>query len=269
MAHGIFLPPANPGARGPDDQRPPLIVKVHGGPTTVSTPSFALAHLFWTSRGFAVLELNYRGSTGFGRDFRQALYGQWGVADVEDAVAGAAWLAHQGLVDPQRLIIRGGSAGGYTTLAAHAFHDTFAAGASHYGISDIEALASDTHKFESRYLDQLIGPYPERRDLYRERSPIHHLEGFDAPVLLLQGLDDTVVPPNQSQMIFDALKSNGVATAYIAFEGEGHGFRKSENQISALQAELYFYSKVLGFDSADDLPPIDIANMEADSPATP
>ena len=257
-AHGIYFPPTNPDVSAPVGETPPLIVSVHGGPTGVTTPAFKLSHLYWTSRGFAVLDLNYRGSTGFGRKYRRSLYGQWGVADVEDAVAGATWLAEQGLADPKRLLIRGGSAGGYTTLAAHAFHDAFAAGASYYGISDLEALATDTHKFESRYLDQVIGPYPERKDLYKARSPINYLEGFSAPLLLLQGLDDPVVPPNQSQMIFEALKSKGIPTAYLAFEGESHGFRKAKNQIRSLEAEFYFYSKVLGFEPAEELPPVDI-----------
>lgn len=260
-AHGIYLPPTNPAVQAPEGDLPPLIVSVHGGPTAVSTPAFRLSQLYWTSRGFAFLDLNYRGSTGFGRDYRRALYGQWGVADVEDAVAGATWLAEQGLADPERLIIRGGSAGGYTTLAAHAFHNTFAAGASYYGVSDVEALAKDTHKFESRYLDQVIGPYPERRDLYLQRSPINHLAGFGAPLLLLQGLDDPVVPPNQSEKIFEALKSRGIPTAYLAFEGESHGFRKAENQVRSLEAELYFYARVLGFDTADDLPGLDIEGL--------
>ncbi|MEE4143403.1 MAG: S9 family peptidase [Halieaceae bacterium] len=268
-AHGIYLPPTNPEVRGPAGTAPPLIVSVHGGPTAASNPTFQLSQLYWTSRGFAILDLNYRGSTGFGRDYRRSLYGQWGIFDVEDAVAGANWLASQGLADPDRLIIRGGSAGGYTTLAAHAFHDTFAAGASYFGVSDVEALARDTHKFESRYLDQLIGPYPERRDLYRERSPIHHLDGFSAPLLLLQGLDDHVVPPNQSEMIFEALKSRGIPTAYLAFEGEGHGFRKAGNQIRALEAELYFYSQVLGFDTADTLPVVAIEGLEYKPSAVP
>lgn len=261
-AHGIYLPPTNPDFSAPTGQAPPLIVSVHGGPTGVSSPTFKRSQLYWTSRGFAILDLNYRGSTGFGRDYRRALYGQWGIADVEDAVAGATWLAEQGLADANRLIIRGGSAGGYTTLAAHAFHNVFAAGASYYGVSDIEALARDTHKFESRYLDQVIGPYPERSDLYRARSPIHHLEGFGAPLLLLQGLDDPVVPPNQSEMIYEALKSRGIPTAYLAFEGESHGFRKAENQIRSLQAELYFYAKVLGFEAADKLPELEIVGLK-------
>lgn len=262
-AHGIYLPPTNPGANAPKGETPPLIVSVHGGPTGFATPGFNPKHIYWTSRGFAVLDLNYRGSTGFGREYRRSLYGQWGVADVEDAVAGATWLAEQGLADPRRLLIRGGSAGGYTTLAAHAFHSAFAAGASYYGISDLEALATDTHKFESRYLDQVIGPYPERKDLYQSRSPINHLEGFSAPLLLLQGLDDPVVPPNQSEMIFEALKAKGVPTAYLAFEGESHGFRKAENQIRSLEGELYFYSQVLDFETAEKLPVIEIeGNIE-------
>ncbi len=261
-AHGIYLPPTNPGAVAPADAAPPLMVTVHGGPTGVSRPAYNVSHLYWTSRGFAILDLNYRGSTGFGREYRRSLYGRWGVADVEDAVAGATWLADQGLADPQRLVIRGGSAGGYTTLAAHAFHDAFAAGASYFGISDIEALARDTHKFESRYLDQVIGPYPECKDLYVQRSPIHSLEGFRAPLLLLQGLDDRVVPPDQSRLIFEALKSRGVPTAYLPFAGEGHGFRRASNRIRALQAELYFYARVLDFESSEELPELEIVGLE-------
>ena len=260
-AHGVYLPPTNPGVSPPANEAPPLIVTVHGGPTSVAGVSYRPNHYYWTSRGFALLDLNYRGSTGFGREYRQALYGNWGIADVEDAVAGAHWLAEQGLADAKRLIVRGGSAGGFTTLAAHAFHDAFAAGASYYGVSDIEALAKETHKFESRYLDQLIGPYPERSDLYRARSPIHHLDGFQAPLILLQGLDDPIVPPNQSEMIYSALRERGVPTAYIAFEGESHGFRKAENQVTSLEAELYFYARVLGFTPADELPSIPIDNL--------
>jgi len=262
VAHGVYLAPKNPHARGPQGEAPPLIVSVHGGPTASAGVSYNPRHYYWTSRGFAVLDLNYRGSAGFGRDYRQALYGNWGLADVQDAVAGARWLAEQGLADPGRLIIRGGSAGGYTTLAAHAFHETFAAGASYYGVSDIEALAKETHKFESRYLDQLIGPYPERRDLYVARSPIHHLASFKAPLILLQGLEDPIVPANQSEAIYRALREGGVPTAYIAYEGESHGFRKAENQIASLEAELYFYGQVLGFAPADDLPAIVIDNLE-------
>ncbi|GAB5413035.1 MAG: S9 family peptidase [Congregibacter sp.] len=261
-AHGVYYPPQNPSVDGPDGTAPPLVVAVHGGPTSVAAVGYDPGFYYWTSRGFAIFDLNYRGSTGFGREYRHALYGEWGIADVEDATVGAEWLAAQGLADADRLIIRGGSAGGYTTLAAHAFFDTFAAGASYFGVSDAEALAADTHKFESRYLDQLIGPYPERRDLYVERSPIHHLNGFKAPLILLQGLDDPIVPPNQSEAIYEALKERGVPTAYLAFEGESHGFRKSENRIASREAELYFYARVLGFTPADDLPEIAIDNLE-------
>jgi dipeptidyl aminopeptidase/acylaminoacyl peptidase len=208
------------------------------------------------------LDLNYRGSTGFGREYRRALYGNWGVADVEDAVAGAKWLAEQKLADPNRLIIRGGSAGGFTVLAAHAFDNTFSAGASHYGISDLTILAEETHKFESRYLDQVIGPYPELDHVYQERSPINHLDNFKAPLIILQGLEDKVVPSNQAELIFEALKTKGVPTAYVSFEGEGHGFRKAENIVHAIQAELYFYSKVLNMPVADNLPEIQIDNLE-------
>lgn len=262
VAHGIYLPPQHPDASAPPDQAPPLIVTVHGGPTGVSSPGYSLAQQFWTSRGFAILDLNYRGSTGFGREYRRALYGNWGVADVEDAVAGAKWLSDQKLADPARLIIRGGSAGGFTVLAAHAFHNTFSAGASHYGISDLTILAEETHKFESRYLDQVIGPYPELDHVYQQRSPINHLDNFKAPLIMLQGLDDKVVPPNQSEMIFEALKARGVPTAYVSFEGEGHGFRKAENIVYAIQAELYFYSRVLNMPVADDLPAIEIDNLK-------
>jgi dipeptidyl aminopeptidase/acylaminoacyl peptidase len=261
QTHGVYHPPSNPDVGAPDGTAPPLIVSVHGGPTSVAGLSYRPEHYYWTSRGFAVLDLNHRGSTGFGREYRRALYGQWGVADVEDAAIAAMALAQQGLADARRLIIRGGRAGGFTTLAAHAFFDTFAAGASYYGISDIEALARDTHKFESRYLDQLIGPYPARRDLYLDRSPIHHLEGFRAPLLLLQGLEDPVVPPNQSEMIYEALKARGIPTAYLAFAGEAHGFRKANNQIVAREAELFFYAKVLGLEPADALPGIVIEHL--------
>ena len=261
-AYGTYFPPTNPDVNAPEGSAPPLIVMIHGGPTSKASPTYSVSKYFWTSRGFGILDLNYRGSTGYGREYRHALYGEWGVTDVEDAVAGAQWLADQGLADAAKLIIRGGIVGGYTTLAALAFSDVFKAGASHYGVSDLEALAGDTHKFESRYLDQVVGPYPERKDLYIERSPIHHLDGFSVPLLLLQGLDDKVVPPNQSEMIYEALKGKGIPTAYVAFEGEGHGFRKSENIVTALNAELYFYSQVLGFKLAEPLPAIDIVGLE-------
>jgi dipeptidyl aminopeptidase/acylaminoacyl peptidase len=247
VAHAFYYPPRNDDVMSPEGP-PPLIVRGHGGPTGAASPAFSLAIQYWTSRGFAVLDVNYRGSTGWGRAFREALYGQWGVADVEDVVKGAEAMVARGLADPSRLAIRGGSAGGYTVLAALAFHDTFTAGCSLYGIGDLEALATDTHKFESRYLDQLIGPYPERRDLYRERSPIHHTENLAAPVIFFQGLDDKVVPPNQAEAMVAALQAKNVPVAYIPFEGEGHGFRKAENIRRALDGELSFYGQIWGFE---------------------
>ena len=247
-AFGLFYPPVNPGFTGPPGSRPPLLVMIHGGPTASAIPALRLGVQYWTSRGFAVVDVNHRGSTGFGRAYRNLLRESWGVADVEDCMAAARWLAEQGRVDPERLCIRGGSAGGFTTLSALSTGDVFSAGASHYGIADLEALATDTHKFESRYLDGLIGPYPERRDRYVARSPIHHLDGFDEPLIVLQGLDDPVVPPSQSEMIVAALKDRRVPVAYVAFEGEQHGFRQAANIRRALDAELSFYGQILGFE---------------------
>lgn len=260
-AHAFFYPPANAGYRGPEDARPPLIVISHGGPTGQSGGALALAIQFWTSRGFAVVDVNYRGSSGYGRAYRELLKGAWGVADTEDCINAARWLAGQGEVDGDRLVIRGGSAGGYTTLCALAFHDVFAAGASYYGVADPAALAEDTHKFESRYLDGLIGPYPEEKALYEARSPIHHTDGLSCPVILLQGLEDRVVPPAQAERMADALRERGVPFAYLAFEGEQHGFRRAENVQRALEAELYFYSRVFGFELADPVEPIEIENL--------
>ena len=244
-AFGWYYPPANSAVRGPADQLPPLVVMIHGGPTADAVPFFSLTKQFWTSRGFAVVDVNHRGSTGFGREFRNLLDGQWGVVDVEDCCAAARWLADNGRVDPQRMVIRGGSAGGFTVLAALAGTDVFAAGASSYGIADLAALAADTHKFEARYCDRLIGPWPEARDLYEARSPIQHLDGFDRPLIVFQGLDDMVVPPSQSEMIVAALHAKGVECEYHAYEGEGHGFRKADTIVAALTAELEFYRRVL------------------------
>lgn len=261
-AYGFFYPPASATHEGPAEALPPLIVKVHGGPTSAATSSYSSKTQYWTSRGFAVLDLNYRGSTGFGRTYRHRLYGDWGVTDVEDALFGAQYLAERKWVDGSKLAITGGSAGGYTVLAALTFHDVFTAGASHYGISDMEALAGDTHKFESRYTDNLIGPYPEARDVYRERSPIHYTEQLKTPVILLQGLEDKVVPPDQSERIFKALKDRGIPVAYLPFAGEGHGFRRAETVVRALEAELYFYGKAFGFTPADQIAPVDIENED-------
>ena len=260
-AHALFYPPTNPTIDHPGDERPPLIVLSHGGPTAAARPQLALGVQFWTSRGFAVVDVNYGGSTGYGRAFRKQLDGLWGIVDVEDCIAAAQHLVATDRVDGDRLIIRGGSAGGYTTLAALTFHDVFAAGCSLYGIADLEVLATDTHKFEARYLDSLIGPWPEAAEIYRERSPIHHTERLSCPLILLQGLDDAVVPPNQAELMVAALAERGLPHAYLAFEGEGHGFRQAATMKRALEAEAYFYSKVLGFELADAVEPITIVNL--------
>jgi dipeptidyl aminopeptidase/acylaminoacyl peptidase len=261
IAHAFYYPPANKDFAAPADERPPLIVMCHGGPTGATSSGLALGKQFWTSRGFAVLDVNYRGSTGYGRTYRQKLNGQWGIVDVEDAVAGAHYLVDQGLADANRLAIRGGSAGGFTTLAALTFKNTFAAGASHYGVGDLEALAADTHKFESRYLDSMIGPYPGAIETYRARSPINHVDQLACPVIFFQGLDDKVVPPNQAEAMVAALSAKGIANAYVPFEGEQHGFRKAENIKRALDLELYFYGRVFGFTIADTITPIEIINL--------
>jgi dipeptidyl aminopeptidase/acylaminoacyl peptidase len=256
-AHALLYRPTNPQVTGPPEERPPLLVLSHGGPTSAARPTLSLGTQFWTSRGFAVVDVNYGGSTGYGRPYREQLNGQWGVVDVDDCIAAAEHLAAAGVVDPERLAIRGGSAGGYTTLCALAFRDTFKAGASHYGVADCEALARETHKFESRYLDGLVGPYPAEVERYRERSPIHHTDGFACPLIVFQGLEDAVVPPDQAEMIVDALRTKGLPVAYVAFEGEQHGFRQAPNIIRSLEAELWFYGKVFGFAPADEIQPVD------------
>ncbi|WP_412503801.1 prolyl oligopeptidase family serine peptidase [Shewanella indica] len=262
-AHGYFYPPVNGDYQPLPDTRPPLLMMLHGGPTASANRAYDSAIQYWTSRGFAVFELNYRGSTGFGRQYRQSLYGNWGKADVEDTVWAAGFLVDQGWVNAEKLAIRGGSAGGLSVLSALAFHDKFKAGVSYFGISDIEVLGKETHKFESRYLDQLIGPYPEMKAVYRERSPLYHLQGFNEPLLLLQGLEDKVVPPSQSQHIYKALKDKGVPTAFIGIEGEGHGFRQPHNKILALESELVFYGMVFDFTPAGTLPALKLDNAAA------
>lgn len=261
-AFAYFYPPKNRDCNAPANERPPLIVRSHGGPTAAATTTLDLRTQFWTSRGFAVLDVNYGGSTGYGRAYRQRLNGNWGIVDVDDCINGAKYLIQNGRVDGERLVIVGGSAGGYTTLAALTFRDFFKAGASYYGISDLEALAKDTHKFESHYLDSLIGPYPARRDLYRARSPIHFTERLSCPVILFQGMEDKVVPPNQAEKMLEAMRKNGLPVAYAPFEGEQHGFRKSETIQRALEAELYFYSKIFGFELPEFIPPIQIENLK-------
>jgi dipeptidyl aminopeptidase/acylaminoacyl peptidase len=260
-AHAFYYPPRNKEFSTPSGERPPLIVISHGGPTAAAQSMLDLQIQYWTTRGFAVADVNYRGSTGYGRDYRQRLNGQWGIADVDDVISAAKFLVAEGKADPRRLVIRGGSAGGYTTLAALTFRpEVFKAGASYFGISDLEALELDTHKFESRYSHSLIGPYPEARATYRERSPINALERLACPLILFQGLEDKVVPPNQSERMADAVRAKGLAVAYLAFEGEQHGFRKAETIIRCLEAELYFYGIVFGFTPADPVQPVPIDN---------
>lgn len=261
-AHGFFYPPQNPDFRAPENERPPLIVKSHGGPTSAASTALSLSIQYWTSRGFAVLDVNYGGSSGYGRQYRERLNKKWGIVDVDDCVNGARYLVRKDEVDGNRLIITGGSAGGYTTLCALTFRDTFRAGASHFGVSDAEALARDTHKYESRYLDGLLGPYPERRDIYVERSPINFTDQLSCPVIFFQGLDDKVVPPNQAETMVEAIRAKGIPVAYVAFPGEQHGFRKAENIKRALDGELYFYSRVFGFELAEPVEPVEIENLK-------
>ena len=260
-AFGFFYAPKNRDYVGPDDERPPLIVMSHGGPTSAAEASLSLGVQYWSSRGFAVLDVNYGGSSGFGRDYRQRLDGQWGIVDVDDCVNGARYLAERGRVNGERLAIRGASAGGFTTLAALTFRDVFKAGASHFGVSDLEALALHTHKFESHYLERLIGPYPERADLYRARSPIHAVDRLACPVIFFQGLEDRVVPPAQAEKMVEALRNKKLPVAYLAFPGEQHGFRQADTIKRVLDAELYFYSRVFRFEPADPLEPVPIDNL--------
>jgi dipeptidyl aminopeptidase/acylaminoacyl peptidase len=260
-AYAFYYPPANPVFRGPPDELPPLLTLVHGGPTTQATPAYSPSVQYWTSRGFAVVDVNYGGSSGFGRAYRRQLEGNWGVVDVADVIAAAQYLSRTGRVDPLRTAIRGGSAGGYTVLLALCTSDVFRAGADYYGVSDMTALARDTHKFESRYLDSLIGPLPQAQAIYQSRSPLQHLDGFKVPLLVLQGAEDPVVPPNQSAVIVNALRARHAPVAYLLYEGEGHGFRKPENIIRSLQAELSFYGQVFGFTPADVLPALTIENL--------
>ena len=257
-AHGLYYPPAHPTERAPAGEKPPLLVLGHGGPTGSARSQLQLGIQYWTSRGIAVVDVNYRGSTGYGTAYREALQGLWGVSDVDDCVAAARHLVQTGEVDGDRLIIRGSSAGGYTTLCALAFHKVFAAGASRYGIADLAALATDTHKFEARYMDSLVGLYPEEAEVYEARSPIHFVDDFDAPMIVLQGSEDVVVPPNQAEMIVAALEQRSIPVAYLLFEGEQHGFRQADNIVAALEAELSFFAQILGFNLADDIPPVPI-----------
>ncbi len=257
-AYAWYYPPKNKDYTAPEGELPPLLVKSHGGPTSAASATFNLRIQYWTSRGFGYLDVNYGGSTGYGREYRQRLDGNWGIVDVDDCVNAAKYLVRQQKADGTRLAISGGSAGGYTTLAALTFRDTFKAGASYYGVSDLEILARDTHKFESRYLDRLVGKYPEEKAVYEERSPIHFTDRLSCPVIFFQGLEDKVVPPNQAEMMVEAIKAKGIPVAYVSFPEEGHGFRRSENIKRALDGEFYFYSRIFAFKPADDLEEVEI-----------
>jgi dipeptidyl aminopeptidase/acylaminoacyl peptidase len=259
--HAFWYPPKNRDCEGPSGELPPLVVLSHGGPTSMTTNSFSLNIQWWTSRGFGVVDINYGGSTGYGRAYRERLYGQWGVVDVEDCAAAANYLVERGLVDGSRLVIRGGSAGGFTTLAALTSLDLFKAGASFYGVGDLMLLAKDTHKFESRYLDRLIGPLPQARVLYEERSPVHHIDRLACPVIFFQGQDDKTVPPNQAETMVEALTARRLPVAYYSFAGEGHGFRKALTLRRALELELDFYGRVFGFTAPGLSERVEIANM--------
>jgi dipeptidyl aminopeptidase/acylaminoacyl peptidase len=263
-AHALFYPPASPAHDGPEDVRPPLLVMSHGGPTSNATPIFSLELQFWTSRGFAVVDVNYGGSTGYGRAYRERLNGQWGVVDLKDCVNAAQYLVAEGEADADRLLITGGSAGGYTTICALTFTDDFAAGTSYYGIADLEQFGGgDTHKFELEYEHTLVGQYPEEAERYRARSPIHFVEQIRTPMLVLQGADDMVVPPSQAELIVGALRERGIPHAYLLFEGEGHGFRKAETIVASLEAELSFYAQILGFGPGDPIPRLEIEHLSA------
>jgi dipeptidyl aminopeptidase/acylaminoacyl peptidase len=261
-SHALYYRPKNTDYKAPNGEKPPLMVISHGGPTSATSGSFSLSIQYWTSRGFAVADVNYGGSTGYGREYRQRLDGRWGLVDVDDCVNCARYLIERGEVDGERTAIRGGSAGGYTTLASLAFRDVFRAGASYYGVSDLEALETDTHKFESRYLDRIVAPYPEKRDVFIERSPIHHVDKLSCPVIFFQGDEDKIVPPDQAELMVNALREKGIPVAYLLFEGEQHGFRKAVNIKRALDAELYFYSKIFGFETADEIEPVTIENLD-------
>ena len=260
-AHGFYYAPTHETISAAAGAAPPLLVIGHGGPTAATSTGLNLGIQYWTSRGFAVFDVNYRGSTGYGRAYRDALDGQWGVADVEDCVHGARYLAASGRADGARMAIRGRSAGGFTVLAALAFHDVFSAGASYYGVSDLEALAHDTHKFEARYFDRLVGPFPAAQMIYRERSPIHHCDRLRTPVIFFQGLEDKVVSPSQAERMVDALRAKGVPVAYVTFANEQHGFRRAENVTRTLEAELYFYARVWRMPLGEVLPALTIENL--------
>jgi dipeptidyl aminopeptidase/acylaminoacyl peptidase len=261
IAYAFYYPPTNPDYQAPATEKPPLLVKSHGGPTAAATNQLSLRVQYWTSRGFGYLDVNYRGSTGYGRDYLRQLDNQWGILDVQDCIDGAEYLVQKGWADADRLAISGGSAGGYTTLCALTFHRVFQAGASHYGVSDLTALAQDTHKFESRYLDRLVAPYPQGLAIYQARSPLNFPEKLSCPTIFFQGLEDTIVPPNQATMMVTALQQRGVPVAYVPFAGEQHGFRQAENIKRALEGEFYFYAQIFDFPPAEFIQPLTISNF--------
>jgi dipeptidyl aminopeptidase/acylaminoacyl peptidase len=263
LAYAFYYPPHNPNFQAPPNTLPPLLVKSHGGPTSTTSSQLSLKVQYWTSRGFGYVDVNYRGSTGYGRAYQEQLTSQWGIADVADCIAAAQYLVAKGLANPQQLAISGGSAGGYTTLCALTFHRVFQAGASHYGIGDLEALARDTHKFESRYLDKLVAAYPAEAQVYKERSPINFPEQMACPTIFFQGLEDQVVLPNQAEAMVKALIDRLVPVAYVPFAGEQHGFRQAANMQRALEGEFYFYSRIFGFQPADAIEPVVIKNMKS------
>jgi dipeptidyl aminopeptidase/acylaminoacyl peptidase len=261
-AHALYYPATNPAHTAGRSEQAPLLVKCHGGPTAATSPALDLRTQYWTSRGFGVLDVNYRGSTGYGRHYRQSLYGRWGQADVDDAVYGARYLASEGQADSSRMVIRGGSAGGFTVLCALAFRELFRAGASYYGIGDLEQMFEHTHKFESHYDHQLLGLNGDRNKIFEARSPSRHADRISCPVIFFQGLDDKVVPAEQSEQMVDILRKRGIPVAYLAFAGEGHGFRQAQNIQRALEAELAFYARILGFEPDGTLPSIQIHNLD-------
>ena len=261
-AFAYYYPPKNRDYEAPVGTTPPLVVMSHGGPTGSASNAFSLAKQYWTTRGFAVVDVNYGGSTGYGRDYRLRLNDNWGIVDIDDCINAAKFLVKRALANAEMLAIRGGSAGGFTTMAALTFKDYFQAGCSLFGVSDLGALARETHKFESRYLDGLVGSYPEDVEIYNARSPIMHIDQLETPMLFLQGLEDKVVPPNQSELMFVELRNKEIPTAYVAYEGEGHGFRQADNIIHSLESELYFYGKIFGLSPAGNLPEITIENLD-------
>jgi dipeptidyl aminopeptidase/acylaminoacyl peptidase len=257
----LFYAPKNKDFSAPGGERPPLLVISHGGPTAATTSALRLSVQYWTTRGVAVVDVNYGGSTGYGREYRERLRGQWGIVDVDDCINAARYLEKRGDVDARRMVIRGGSAGGYTTLCALVFHNVFAAGASYYGVADLNALAQDTHKFESRYEEGLVGPYPEAAELYRQRSPVHFADQLSCPVILFQGLQDKIVPPSQAEIMIAALRAKRLPFAYVAYPTEAHGFREAANIQHSIEAEFYFYSRIFGFEPADRIAPVEIENL--------